>query len=72
MQIDPSQPIMFDSDAPPGRGTGYWQMDPGRAHDWDNGASPDTDTLAGRIVNQIVLIMVFIGLPLAALDMILR
>jgi len=26
MQIDPSQPIMFDTDAAPGRGTGMWQV----------------------------------------------
>ncbi len=28
MQIDPSQPIIFESDAFPGRGSGYWQTDP--------------------------------------------
>jgi hypothetical protein len=28
MQIDPSQPIMFDSDSAPGKGTGMWQINP--------------------------------------------
>ena len=26
MQIDNSQPIMFDSESMPGQGTGYWQV----------------------------------------------
>jgi hypothetical protein len=26
MQVDPRQPIMFDSDTMPGLGAGYWQM----------------------------------------------
>jgi hypothetical protein len=28
MQIDPSQPIMFDSESAPGKGTGMWQVNP--------------------------------------------
>ena len=28
MQIDPLQPIMFDSETIPGMGAGYWQADP--------------------------------------------
>jgi hypothetical protein len=28
MQIDPSQPIMFDNDTMPGLGAGYWQVNP--------------------------------------------
>lgn len=26
MQIDPSQPIMFDTETMPGQGTGWWQV----------------------------------------------
>ena len=70
--IDPSQPIYFDSDSAPGRGQGYWQMDPDRAYDWDDAASPNSDTLAGRIAQRIVAVAVIVGLPLAALDMLLR
>lgn len=28
MQIDPRQPIMFDTDSAPGKGTGMWQVNP--------------------------------------------
>jgi hypothetical protein len=72
MVIDPSQPVYFDSDSPPGRGQGYWQMDPDRAYDWGYTASPNNDTLAGRIAQRIVIVMVVAGIPLAALDMLLR
>jgi len=72
MQIDPGQPIMFDTESAPGRGTGYWQMDPGRAYDWGEHPSARSDTRAGRIVNRMVLVAVFVGIPLAALDMLLR
>lgn len=70
--LDSSQPIVFDSDSAPGRGTGTWQMDPDRAYDWGSEVSPNTDTLAGRIANRIVLTAVFGGLPLAALHMLFR
>lgn len=72
MIIDPTQPVYFDADSPPGRGQGYWQMDPDRAYDWDSAASPNSDTLAGRILQRIVFVLVVAGLPLAALDMLLR
>ncbi len=29
MQIDTSQPIMFDTDTMPGKGAGTWQLHPG-------------------------------------------
>lgn len=41
MQIDPSQPIMFDTETGPGRGTGMWQV--------NTYSSPsDTARAAGR------------------------
>ena len=77
MLIDPSQPIYFDTDSAPGRGIGYWQMNPRRMYFLDDGlgdsgASAAKDTVAGRIARRVVLTVVILGIPLAVLDMLLR
>jgi len=40
MQIDPNQPIMFDNDAMPGVGRGYWQVNPFSANLRDDETEP--------------------------------
>lgn len=40
MQIDPNQPIMFDNDAMPGVGNGYWQVNPFSANHRDDETEP--------------------------------
>jgi len=72
MRIDPTQPIMFDSDSPPGRGTGYWQVGPDRGDDWDDDTSPRIDNRTTRILDRFLWTALFLGLPVAALDMMLR
>lgn len=76
MLIDPSQPIMFDSDSPPGRGAGYWQINPRRSYFSDDELDDSTvsstpDTKIGRIASRVVFAIVFGGIPLAALHMLL-
>ena len=77
MLVDPSQPIYFDNESAPGRGIGYWQMNPRRLYFLDDGLDdsdvpPASDTKAGRIVRRLVFVAVLGGIPLAALDMLLR
>lgn len=69
MQIDPGQPIMFDSSSPPGRGTGYWQMDPGRS---DDDFSSDVASQQSRVRAFVIFSFVFGVIGIAAIDMLLR
>ena len=39
MQIDPKQPIMFDNEAMPGIGRGYWQPNPFARINDDDGST---------------------------------
>lgn len=77
MQIDPRQPIIFDTDAAPGCGMGYWQVNPRSPTDWDDGLggtgpSISTNTLVGRIAYRLVFAVVLGGITLGGLDMLLR
>lgn len=69
MQIDPGQPIMFDSESPPGRGTGYWQMDPGRP---DDSISMPNDAQRPKVVSLCIFGLVFGVMALGIGDMLLR
>ncbi len=69
MQIDPGQPIMFDSSSPPGRGTGYWQMDPGRS---DDEFSSNVGSQQSRVRAFFVFVFVFGVIGIAAMDMLYR
>lgn len=69
MQIDPGQPIMFDESSPPGRGTGYWQMDPGRS---DYEFSNDTNGQQSAVRAILIFALVFGVIGVAAIDMLLR
>ena len=66
--IDPGQPIMFDSDLPPGRGAGFWQMDPGRSDDSlsSNGGA------TSKVAKFFIFVLVFGGMGLGFADMLLR
>jgi hypothetical protein len=72
MQIDPSQPIIFDTDSAPGRGIGYWQNNFDHGGEWDDESSPRADTATARVVQRIVFAMIVGGITLGALDMFLR
>lgn len=65
MQIDPSQPIMFDSDAMPGLGAGYWQVNPFAAtHREDAGEMVGTDgnsSLSPRAVKLMAAAIVAVA-----------
>lgn len=65
MQIDPSQPIMFDNDAMPGLGAGYWQVNPfAAAHREDAGEMVGTDgssLLSPRAVKLIAAAIVTVA-----------
>lgn len=77
MQIDPNQPIMFDNDAMPGIGRGFWQPNPFGAfnHGDDNtqfssrpggNASPRTVRMAQAAVFTISVVgLLVVGAVLA-------
>lgn len=63
MDIDRSQPIMFDSDSMPGLGAGYWQvhrfMDDGNRR---RGPIPmDRESRRARFVVALLLVSIVIG-----------
>jgi len=68
MQIDPNQPIMFDNDAMPGIGRGYWQANQwARINDDDGTAqfgSVESEKSSPRTVRamQIAVFSAAIGL----------
>lgn len=76
MLIDPSQPIIFDTESAPGRGIGYWQMNPRRMYFFDDGQDEcdslqTEETKADRIARRIIFTIVFGGILLAVLHMML-
>ncbi|RYE98093.1 MAG: hypothetical protein EOO77_37860 [Oxalobacteraceae bacterium] len=77
MKIDPRQPIMFDTDAAPGLGRGYWQLNPPPEFDWsdtpENSSQPNARENRVRRVAQLTFCATVIGIiAFAALDMIIR
>lgn len=68
MQIDPNQPIMFDSEAMPGIGRGYWQANPFARINDDDGSlqcgSGESGNASPRTVRamQIAIFSTAIGL----------
>lgn len=58
MQFDPTQPIMFDTDTVPGRGTGYWQIHP-FAPGRNNGARASGKV--GVIIFVMILLIILGG-----------
>jgi len=68
MQIDPNQPIMFDNEAMPGIGRGYWQANQfARINDDDGNTqfgSVESDKSSPRTVRamQIAVFSAAIGL----------
>lgn len=68
MQIDPNQPIMFDNEAMPGIGRGYWQANPfARINDDDGNTqfgSAETNNASPRTVRamQIAVFSTAIGI----------
>ena len=64
MQVDPSQPIIFDSDAFPGRGAGYWQADPfGASRDDEPRSTKARTPLEHWVqVGTVVSILTFIAI----------
>lgn len=62
MQIDPSQPIMFDSETMPGQGTGWWQvhrfMDAGRPV--GRPVKGDRTVMLARLCVMMLILAVFV------------
>lgn len=67
MQIDPSQPIMFDSDTMPGLGAGYWQMYP-FASDNSSDATPAATDRVSKITRFCFAMLVGGGLIVGAVS----
>ena len=57
MQIDPSQPIMFDNDTMPGLGAGYWQVNPFAATHRDDPADITGSSGNGSVSPRAVKLM---------------
>ena len=79
MLIDPSQPIIFDTDTAPGRGIGYWQINPRRSYFLDDGVedgdetgTPEPESLTTKVTRRLFLAIVFGGIAIGAADMLLR
>lgn len=77
MKIDPRQPIMFDTDAAPGLGRGYWQLNPPPEFDWsdtlENSSAPDAgENRVGRVAQLFFFAIVMGIIAFAALDMVIR
>lgn len=72
MQIDPSQPILFDYDSPPGKGTGMWQINPFfDSGAYGRGTNPTVETPFERRVRIILAVVILVILAAASGHMLL-
>lgn len=67
MQIDTSQPIMFDTDAMPGKGSGTWQLHPSMGMERRVDVNQATDRVS-KIARLTVAILIGGGLIVAAIN----